>query len=744
MAGTAGVKPRFMLRMRQVHRNVSTRRDLCSLVATLALLAPVTIDAAPVTSDKASATAPALNFRLDEGRNLNSFVRDGAVAAHLLLRSGTHPRILVAFPAGNSGVALWFASTDKPIAWTLVRSPHAVTLSDLKGRPLRGVEAEARVDTDVLSIERAVLASVRVLRDYEAKHTAPDEVLTPPKQSGQRISWTRDRLDGAAGYRLDVEALGDARIAGNEITRGASGQLRLKVIALTGEPALTPLGGASLLTTTASNDPRSRNVLSFLSYQEKYLAGSWRFDTYFGRDTLMSVTLLAPALEAEAIERGIVSVLERLAPSGEVAHEEDIGEFAVLRNMKEGRGRSDAPIYDYGMVDDDFMLAPLAATLLLDKGRARAAGFLASRTAGGAVVGDALVRNFAWVVEQTGRFADDPKATNLVSIKSGRNTGQWRDSEEGLGRGRYAYDINVALVPAALDAIERLVASGSLDRYLSGEARGRLVKAGPRLRVWAKAAPFFVVTVPAERARAEISAYAASAGVDARSALASVQGNGLVFNALSLDGSGKPVQVMHSDDGFTLLFGTPSFAEIERSIATANRPFPAGLATPIGMLVANPVFAGREAQSRFTNADYHGTVVWSWQQALMVAGMNRQLARSDLPAALRTRLVAARDSLWASITASRDLRSSELWTWSFSAGCYRAEPFGQRRTDVDESNAAQLWSTVFLALPAPPKIKPASLCSTPAAASLRQPNVLRAIPAAPPARAASFSSSPPP
>jgi hypothetical protein len=42
-----------------------------------------------------------------------------------------------------------------------------------------------------------------------------------------------------------------------------------------------------------------------------------------------------------------------------------------------------------------------------------------------------------------------------------------------------------------------------------------------------------------------------------------------------------------------------------------------------------------------------------------------------------------------------------LWTWSFDKGCYRAEAFGARRTDVDESNAAQLWSTVFVGLLSP-------------------------------------------
>src|SRR5262245_56664256 len=64
--------------------------------------------AAVCTFAVAGDSAPALIFRLYEGRNINSFTRDGDVAAHLLLRSGEHPRILVAFPAGNSGVGLWF------------------------------------------------------------------------------------------------------------------------------------------------------------------------------------------------------------------------------------------------------------------------------------------------------------------------------------------------------------------------------------------------------------------------------------------------------------------------------------------------------------------------------------------------------------------------------------------------------------------------------------------------------------
>lgn len=42
------------------------------------------------------------------------------------------------------------------------------------------------------------------------------------------------------------------------------------------------------------------------------------------------------------------------------------------------------------------------------------------------------------------------------------------------------------------------------------------------------------------------------------------------------------------------------------------------------MIVASPVYAVNNSQflANFTRADYHGTVVWSWQQAMMVQGEN--------------------------------------------------------------------------------------------------------------------------
>ena len=111
----------------------------------------------------------------------------------------------------------------------------------------------------------------------------------------------------------------------------------MEITALTGDQPLTPLPISEVLNARAAPDPAARNALAFMSYREKFLAGSWRFNTYFGRDTLMSVRLLMPALKPAAIEAGLNSVLARLSPTGEVAHEEGISEFAFLQNKAAGR-----------------------------------------------------------------------------------------------------------------------------------------------------------------------------------------------------------------------------------------------------------------------------------------------------------------------------------------------------------------------------------------------------------------------
>ena len=282
-------------------------------------------------------------------------------------------------------------------------------------------------------------------------------------------------------------------------------------------------------------------------------------------------------------------------------------------------------------------------------------------------------------------------------------TGQWRDSEEGIGRGRFPYDVNAVFVPAALDAAGRLYRAGLLDRYLAPADRASFARAEADARVWRERAPaLFAVTAPNAEATEAIRAYAARVGVPAAPALAALGDRPLAFHAISLDEHGAPVPIVNSDEGFMLLFGRPSPAELETYVGALARPFPAGLMTDIGLLVANPVLATATVQDRFTPAAYHGTVVWSWQQALFAAGLERQLARADLPPATRATLTDAQTRLWRAIEATRATRSSELWSWAYADGRYRVVPFGAGKQDVDESNAAQLWSTVYLAVQ-PPK-----------------------------------------
>ena len=68
---------------------------------------------------------------------------------------------------------------------------------------------------------------------------------------------------------------------------------------------------------------------------------------------------------------------------------------------------------------------------------------------------------------------------NLIALKEGVPVGQWRDSNDGLGGGRYPYDVNTALMPAALRAIAELARTGAFEKE-----DGWGDKADKRAEVW--------------------------------------------------------------------------------------------------------------------------------------------------------------------------------------------------------------------------------------------------------------------
>lgn len=677
--------------------------------ARLAITGAALLAVQALAADRPAPHAPELAYTVTEGQNLNAFVRDGTVAAHLVLRSGVDPRILVAFPAGNSGVGLWFERLPVAASWRLEQGPRPTDTRSPHGpTAMPGIVAVISTDAPRLTVKKAILSNIRFLRDYQSVGRFPPEIAAEPRIGADTMVWRRQRVDGRSAYDLFVRVLA-GRIEGKSILAAPGGRIRLEISAGTGDPPLTGLLEAELLNARAAPDPDARKALAFLSYREKFLAGSWRFDTYFGRDTLMSVRLLMPALKGPAVEAGLGAVLARLNPAGEVAHEEGLSEFALLDHRRHREPETDAPTLDYGMIDDDYMVGPVAAAYLLDYATPAAArAFLAHRIDSVArpgtseAAGALLARNLRFVLAQAQPFAAAPNARRLIAIKAGRLTGQWRDSEDGIGRGRYPYDVNAVFVPAALEAAAKLRRAGLLDPYLAPADRVAFAGADASAAVWRAQAPgLFRVALSSAQAAARIRPYAASLGVPVQPALASLGTGPLVFHAISLDEAGRPVPIINSDEGFALLFGEPSPDDLQTYVGALARPFPAGLMTDIGLLVANPALATAAVQARFTPAAYHGAVVWSWQQALFAAGLERQLARADLPPRVRATLTDAQTRLWRAIEATRATRSSELWSWAYADGHYRVVPFGAGKQDVDESNAAQLWSTVYLAVRPP-------------------------------------------
>lgn len=683
------------------------------LICLVAVSLSFALSPVPAASPTGKAGSAPLRFSVAEGRIQNEFFRDGSVAAHVVLTSGSAPRLVVAFPAGNSGTAVWFDALPGSLTWS-ADADIVAARRDVAGGTLRGVSAELEATGAPLRIRHTILSSVRVVRDYGYTGETPAEVMVAPQSTDDTVVWQRPRLDGAPGYYLSIELLSGTLAGGSEgpieLLPDGNGRLRLRVTALTGDEPLVPIAQDGLLNQAARPDARLRRILTFLSYEEKLLAGSWRFDTYFGRDTLMSLELLMPALQPAPVEAGLGAVLERLNPRGEVAHEEEIGEYAVLRHLRQDDEPSDAPIYDYKMIDDDFLLPIVAARYLLatPAGRERAADFLAREAATGETYGAALVRNFRFVVSAASDFAREPEWVNLVALKPGINVGNWRDSENGLGGGRFPYDVNGVFVPAALAAIGQFHDSGLLQGHLGPKGDAGISKASRMAAVWQRHAPaHFEVTLPPEIARAEASRYARRIDVAPTAALRALGDDPVTFHAVALDGRGAPVPILNSDEGFALLFLDMPPEQVEHLIESLMRPFPAGLMTDVGPVVANPAYADDALEPAFGRDRYHGTVIWSWQQALLAAGIARQLERRDLTASAREALIRAREGLEPAMTRAHDVRGSELWSWSEHGGRYTVEHFGQRAADETESNAAQLWSTVYLA-PLTPLSRPSA------------------------------------
>jgi hypothetical protein len=441
-------------------------------------------------------------------------------------------------------------------------------------------------------------------------------------------SWTvrieQPALDGRS--HLALELIGaprdaSARVLGKTVSiRARSGTaVHLTVRVTTDGTALTPLardeifspGFLSFLAGSKTTDSTDRGrrlerevrSVELLSSNEKLMAGLPNYATYFGRDGMMTALMMRSIWTPVMSERVIASVLGKLAPSGDVSHEEALGEQAIRehsdeynarikdyfsRSRRGDRAAADSDLAaareilrelrrtreNYHMMDDEFQLPVLEALYLADSTvpAERKRTFLRATASNGESHLTLMLREMALVASETQAFARNPIATNLVSFvrrdSAHWQSASWRDSDVGYANGRFAMDINAIWAPRALQSIASTLASlralgfssQSLDSLTPEIARSPLGAwlgdSMPLLRAidsWRSARKLFVVALGPREVDQRIRAKLASLPVAERRywekmmAQPHEDGDSVVFLALSLDARGAPIPVVNTD-----------------------------------------------------------------------------------------------------------------------------------------------------------------------------------------------------
>ncbi|KAF2657032.1 glycogen debranching enzyme [Lophiostoma macrostomum CBS 122681] len=567
------------------------------------------------------------------------------------------PRLLIAWPSGNSGAAAIFVPEDGSTGTLAIKLDKSETGNEIEGiyvqDPLEyGVFGWVNFNSSA-RLTIPILGSIRTIRDY----TEGGNVLEPTIQDG---IVTTQGPNGSASYcrtwfdhttttcLMFAPTNGAAPIRINKgpkwtMTFGAGTYLFNAVF---NYPQMKQLLPAEVLNSASrsliqSNEDQTTS-LSFLSYSDKLLAGTWRFLTYFGRDSMITLLLMQPVLsegKGGAIEAVIGAALERVNNTdGSACHEEVIGDYATFTHKQAGIASND-PLCDYKMVDTDYFLPIVLKNYLVDTatGKSRTSDFLSTKATflkenNGLTYKTLAEMTTNKILAATAPFAKDggQKKENLIKLKTGQPVGQWRDSANGLGGGRIPYDVNTALVPAALRAIAQLSKSGLFPDHAWW---GTFAEA--YASVWEdKTLSFFEVTVEKSKAISDVQSYVSQSKFSGPSNTGNIAAD-VTFHGLALNDSNNQaiVRVMNTDDCFRhFLLNTTDQKQLSSFLdQTAEhilQPFPVGLSTDVGLFVANPAYGENDAYiSDFTNSGYHGTVVWGWQLAMMAAGLSRQLGR---------------------------------------------------------------------------------------------------------------------
>src|SRR5438876_2421548 len=431
------------------------------------------------------------------------------------------------------------------------------------------------IDAPTFVVPEMAEFAKRMGAPYSERLTPSVRLTSTPRDWTLRAS--QPSLDGRNHLWLTLR--GDARttlatLRGGVLTIRALGTrpVTVSVEIATDGRALDPLRRNQIFSTAfrrfadSAKSPRLEREISgfeLLSSRQKLIAALPTYATYFGRDMLLTALLMEPVWADTMPEFVMGAALAKLAPDGEVSHEEALGGQAIRENAAEFLMTGDSTLLrnlqatreNYWMVDDDFQLPVVAGHYFANGAvpNARKRAFVQRW-------GAALRKNLAYVAERAAPYARDPVATNLVSFKHDPDgychPGSWRDSRVGYAGGCFAFDVNVVWVPQALRAI------GAVDSALRAMGQPGIENTAEIARAaetWRGTARHFMVALAPADVEARVGAKLASLPAAERAHWEAVvtrsgfPADTLRFPAVSLDSAGQQIPLISTDPAMWLL-----------------------------------------------------------------------------------------------------------------------------------------------------------------------------------------------
>ncbi|MBL0058399.1 MAG: glycosyltransferase [Elusimicrobia bacterium] len=496
------------------------------------------------------------------GKYRHLILRDSRtkIAAHLEVSSEKkeHQDLLFHLPAGQAALFLP-AHSETPWAWNTIASEPARVEGGYRGVEMTLQAGDPRQIT--IDLPKMLLLNVvslrmqlfygRSIREEEKRFLAYLKGLPPGTKKAlqelmpsplediiePRIYFVKDRggvirgveilkttYDGRKHYRVFIDLLNAEQAtltANGELQVEGNRPIEIRFRMDSDVDPLTPLPFEKIFTLKArramAGDRSFRDSaerFAALVYEEKLLAGSWMYPSYFGRDTLVAARLMWPALTPAVKATIIQSVLNRLgrfsmegAPevdgwvavsderNGEYLFHEAVVEFNRL--MEAGRegaavdlvrralsGPRDLP--EYHVLDGNALLTGLLSRFLLELEPSEKQRFLETRNARGESNLDSVLAHANVLLHLSRPYVDafqklreehpseslagltklnDFHRTALALVRIQPDSrgqsfiGNWRDSSAALGFGKYPADLNAFLIPSALASLEEILDS---------------------------------------------------------------------------------------------------------------------------------------------------------------------------------------------------------------------------------------------------------------------------------------------